>query len=226
MKYLMKSKFFVENKKYIKTYEEHEEHNYPENIRKDIIYLADAQGTGNVGYIIDVIDYYNLTEEQIHNLRLSVDYSYINYQDYRYIVNHIINFNDVGDSIAEGKFKLSYEKNFKTKVINLTEPYMIVHTNENSRKFDLYKCETLNSHDLSEIIGEIPKEYPFGKKYLLGLGRYRGKFNNNKALWEIYKDTERESQFIEVYDEENIHILTDDEIEIINMKENIKKYNL
>lgn len=235
--------------KHIKTYEEklsHEEKEkyfkdkfdlYPKKIRKDITYLSEKQGSGYVKYIIETIDYYHMTEEQIHNLRLAVEYDYLDYKDYRDVISIIINSlpylnnedyenaiknNSLSiDSTKQRKFKLAFQKNFKTKIIDISEPYPIA---AYKKWFDVNKHDTFNTHDLDEIIGEIPKEYPFGKKYIVGKGRYRG--DDNKTLWEKFKNTKRESEFIKVYDESDIHILTPSEIEIIKTKEDVKKFNL
>ena len=74
--------------KYIRTYE---------NILvdSDIKYLADRQGTGIVEYIQKMIDFYKMSNEQLHNLKLSIEYKYLSVVDFSNVVGEIINFNKI-----------------------------------------------------------------------------------------------------------------------------------
>ena len=123
--------------------------------------------------------------------------------------------------MQDKKFKTAYESNFKNKVIKCEKPYKIC-----ARHKSTLDSDDLYSHDFDEIIGEIPKEYPFGKKYLVGSGRFRGKNNDGETLWEHFKNTKRESEFIGVIDEDKLIILTDKDIENIEMRSTANKYNI
>ena len=212
--------------KYIKTFEN-------KTVNKDIVYLAKKQssysGSKSREYVEEVIEYYKMTDEQIHNLRLAIEYEYLDFNDFRNILALIINSNKTDtDRIwtyfdSEKKLKKAYQENFKTKIINIEEPYPICYLTWNKYKWDSTQYD-LESFDFNDIIGEIPKEYPFGKKYLIGKGRYRG--DDDTTLWEKYKDTKRESEFIKVVDEKNIYILTEDDIKNCKVINTAKNYNL
>jgi len=207
--------------KYVKTYEA------VNNERlEDIVYLSKSQGTGIISYIEEVINHYKINDEQIHNLKLAVEYSYLSREDFGNVVSQIINSGDVWlyrDS--EKKFIKAYEKNFKTKIIEIEKPYPICYVTWNKYKWDITQNNELNSYIFDDIIGEISAEYPFDKKYVIGKGRYRSK-GNNKTLWEEYRNTKRESEFIQVRDEKNLYILTKTDIDNIKIVKDTKKYNI
>jgi len=209
--------------KYIKLYQE-------ENDQKnlDILYLSRMQGSKDISYIKETIDHYKMTTGQIHNLQLAVEYNYLPREDFRNVVNEIINSQDVWHYLeSEKMFKIAYEKNFKTKIKKIKKPYPICYITWNKYKLDPIQYNDLNSFDYNDIIGEIPAEYPFEKKYLVGKGRYRSKSNDdNKTLWEKFRNTNRESEFIEVIDEKNLYILTKTDIDKIEIITNANKYNL
>lgn len=210
--------------KYIKSYEAQEVKETQEEL--DIRYLTRVQGAGQISYIKEIIEYYKLTTEQIHNLKLAVDYHYLDRDDFTNVVNQIINSGYVWHyTESERKFKIAYATNFKSKIIKLKKPYQIGYLTWNKYKLDINQHHDLNSHDYNDIIGEIPKEYPFGKKYIIGRGRYRSE-KDNKTLWETYKNTKRESEFIQVVDEKDIYILTQQDIENIEAIQSQNKYNL
>jgi len=206
--------------KYIKKYESVQK---TARLETDIKYLSNIQGTQKDEYIVDVIEHYKMTNEQVHNLKSAVQYNYLNYKDFRNVVNEVINFDHVWSEIlSEKKFKVAYESNFKNKIIECDKPYKICVKN----KYYLESISDLYSFDLNDIIGEISKEYPFGKRYVIGQGRYRGNDNNRETLWEEFRGTKRESEFIKVFDEDQIIILTDEDIKNIEMRSNANKYNL
>lgn len=60
--------------KYIKTYESVVD---IFEIPSDIKYLAGVQGTGQIKYIQQAIDYFKMSDEQIHNLKIAVEYNYL-----------------------------------------------------------------------------------------------------------------------------------------------------
>lgn len=215
--------------KYIKKFESDDKvlEDFSTESKNDIKYLAEKQGAiidWSTKYVLQTINYFNITEEQIHNLRLAVEYGYLYYQDYRDIVNSIIHYGYVSSSnyLSERKFKAAFEKNFKDKIVKIKKPYPIcVETFKG-----LKSVNDLNSFQVNDIIGEIPKEYPFDKKYVVGMGRYRGENEDKKSLWEKFKGTKRESEFIKIFDEKNIYILTEKDIENIEIKSQADKYNL
>ena len=215
--------------KYIKTFENKDKilEDFSEKAKLDITYLAEKQGTGlewSIGYVLKTINYFNLTEEQIHNLRLAVEYGYLYYRNYRDVINNIINLGYISslDYWTERKFRIAFETNFKDKIIEIKKPYPIC-----VQKFKgLKSINDLNSHKANEIIGEIPKEYPLDKKYVVGLGRYRGDNEDRKCLWENFINTKRESEFIKVFDEKEIYILSEKDIEDIEIVSQADKYNI
>ena len=192
---------------------------------EDIEYLAKIQGTGYTKYIQKAIDYFKMSDEQIHNLRLAVEYDYLYFRDFGDVINNILNGRSWASTQNERKFKMSYEKDFRTKIIEIKKPYPICYLTWNKYPFDINKHKDLDSFELNDIIGEIPAEYPFGKKYLIGKGRYRC-VPDYKTLWEQFRNTNRESEFIKVIDEQSLHILTDEEIEKIELVETTNKLNL
>lgn len=216
--------------KYIKTYESTDKKETEEE--KDIKYLSRGQssqsGTEARKYVEEVIEYYKLTAEQIHNLKLAIDYNYLSRDDFGTVLNSVINLgymsHYIGDS--ERKFKIAYNKNFKTKIIKIKKPYPIGYLTWNKYPLKITAAHDLNSHDFNDLIGEIPAEYPVSKKYVIGRGRYRGELNDRKSLWEQYKNTKRESEFIQVVNEKDLYILTPKDIEEIEIMQNQNKYNL
>jgi len=206
--------------KYIKNFENILE---SDDINKLTTFLSSGSGKHSEEYLKQVINHYNMTDDEVHNLRLAVEYGYLYYSDFRTVVSDIITFGYVWtDKLSERKFKFAYEFNFKNKINYFKSPYIIC------TSYRPYNNESsdINSFDFDEIIGEIPKEYPFGKKYLIGKGRYRGEYNNDETLWEEYLNTKRESEYIKVLDEDKVFILTDDDINNINMRKNAKKFNI
>lgn len=200
----------------------------------DIKYLTNMS-SGYRDYIMKTIDYYKLTEEQIHNLKLAVEYNYLDRHDYSNVINEIINSNDVWHSLtSERKFKDAYETNFKTKIIDLPKPYQIACTNRFANNLHPYLSKniedihSLNTHSLFDVIGKIPGYTyitKFETKYLVGIGRYKNE-QDNKTLWERYQNTKRESEFIKIYNESDLYILTEKDIEYIETKEIANKYNI
>ena len=225
--------------RYIKTYESKVKLSKRD---EDIEYLVKIQGTGYVKYIIQVIDFYKMTDEQIHNLKIAVEYRYLPQEDFKNVVSEIINFNKVWHSTSsERAFKIAYEKDFRKKIIRIKKPYPICYKTWNRYPFEINKkyfdhetdsyinkffYDNLETGDFNDVIGEIPPEYPFDKRYLVGEGRFRGSTGTDKTLWEEFKGKKRESDFIRVFEEKDIHILTEDEIDIIKMRGNAEKYNL
>jgi hypothetical protein len=211
--------------KYIKTYDSNtydtKFNSYSQKIQDDISYLAKKQGTGTIRYIIETIIRYKLTVEQIHNLKLAIEYCYLDVDDFKNVVNDSTWYNN-----SERLFKIAYEKNFEEKIKKIKKPYPICFITWNKYPLNIQLHYDLNSHDFSDVIGEIPSEYPFGKKYLVGLGRYRSENNNGKTLWEHFKNKKRRSDFIRVFDEKEIYILTPNDIEAIEIGSAANKYNL
>lgn len=215
--------------KYIKNFESDDKilEDFSTKSKNDIMYLAKKHGTTidwSIKYVLQTINYFDITEDQIHNLRLAVEYGYLYYQDYRDIISSVIHFGYIDTSyrLSESKFRAAFEKNFKDKIVKNKKPYPIcVETFKG-----LKSVKDLNSSDVNDIIGEIPKEYPFDKKYVVGMGRYRGKNEDSKTLWEEFKGTTRESDFIKIFDEKYVYILTEKNIEYIKIKSQADKYNL
>jgi len=89
--------------KYLKTYEAKWE--TLKWSRDDLDYLSKTQGAGIIRYIEEVMEYYKMDNEQLHNLRLAVEYNYLFYKDFRDVVSEIINNNRVWSSLhSEKKF--------------------------------------------------------------------------------------------------------------------------
>ena len=216
--------------KYLKSYE-----NTQQKTDQDDLYYITKQQSSYSGeyashYVDEVVKYYNMTEEQIHNLRLAIEYKYLDFNDFRNILNLIIN-SDKKDRIwtnfdSEKKLKAAFNTNFKTKIKPVKKPYPICYKTWNKRQWNINQYNDLESFDFNDIIGEIPKEYPFDKKYIIGQGRYRSDNNNYRTLWEEYQYTYRESEFINAIDEKNIYILTPEDIENCNLIQNANKYNI
>lgn len=204
--------------KYLKNFES------KSNLEKDINYLSSKLSYQSVDYVKETIEYYKMSDEQIHNLKLAVEYGYLYYEDYRNVVGQVINSKSESDRVwlyreSERKFKDAYESNFKNKIIKIKKPYPIA-------RYINYKLDDingLNSFNLYDVIGKIPTK--FGNKYLAGKGRYRND-KTDKTLWEEFKNTKRESEFIRVYNESELVLLTDKDIEYLQLKEKTDKYNL
>ena len=223
--------------KYIKTYEASIfDNDNTFNTEEDIYYIAHKQGSwsGDAAerYVKEVIEYYKMTPEQINNLRLALEYNYLKFDDFRSILGLIIN-SDKDNRVwtyfdSEKKLKIAFKTNFKTKIINIQKPYPIGYLTWNRYKWNIKHYNDLEGFDFSDIIGEIPKEYPFSKKYIVGNGRYRSENRNKRmtTLWEDYKNTKRESEFIKVVDENEIYILTPEDIKQCELIKNADKYNI
>ena len=214
--------------KYLKSYE----NTQPKTKQDDIFYISQSSYSGEYAsnYVDEVVKYYNMTEEQIHNLRLAIEYKYLDFRDFRNILGLIIN-SDKTDRIwsffdSENRLKAAFNTNFKTKIKPVEKPYPICYKTWNKYTWNINKYNELESIDFNDIIGEIPKEYPFDKKYIIGQGRYRSDNNNYRTLWEEYQYTYRESEFINAIDEKNIYILTPEDIENCNLIQNANKYNI
>ena len=115
--------------------------------------------------------------------------------------------------------KDAYESNFKDKIEYLPKPYQIAR----HKKWKLEDTNELDSFHLFDIIGKIPTI--FGVKYFAGEGRYRNE-KDNLTLWERFKNTARESEFIKAYDENDLIILTPEDIEYLEAKSTAHKYNI
>lgn len=212
--------------KYIKTYEKIK----PTTLDQDIDYLVKELSYQSIDYIKEVIEYYKMTEEQIHNLRLAVQYSYLTLVDYRNVVGQVINSKrEYPDRVwhytdSERKFKDAYDSNFKDKIKYLPKPYQIARHKNHKLEY----INELDSFNLFDIIGIIPGHTfisKFETKYLAGDGRYRND-KDGLTLWERYRNTDRESEFIKIWNESELVILTPEDIEYLEAKSNAKKYNL
>ena len=178
--------------KYLKSYENIYKITQQKTKQDDIFYISKQQssysGEYASSYVDEVVEYYKMTEEQIHNLRLAIEYKYLDFRDFRNILGLIIN-SDKTDRIwsffdSENRLKAAFNTNFKTKIKPVEKPYPICYKTWNKYTWNINKYNELESIDFNDIIGEIPKEYPFDKKYIIGQGRYRSDNNNYRTLWE------------------------------------------
>lgn len=217
--------------KHLKTYESIRDNGISYNIR----YLADKLSSSSsasfrleaVNYIKKVIDYYKMTDDEVFNLSIAVESRYLDFDIFKTVVSEI-NKSEQDDiyiyHLIERKFKIAYKSNYRKKIIKHNKPYIIC----TRFKSNITDNDDINGFNFDEIIGEIPAEYPFGKKYVIGEGRYRGDSNNDKTLWEKYRNTNRYYEFIKIVDADSKHlfILTETEIEEIKMRGIAKKYNI
>jgi hypothetical protein len=186
---------------------EKEEKIFSGQINKDIDYLIDRSNTRKE-YLLITFEYYGMTEEQIHNLRLAYQYDYLPHDDFKNVINSTINDLSI-PTISDRNFKKSFESNFKKRIKWESKPYKVCYTTWGKWKFE---GESITPDSINEIIGEVDG------KYVIGKGVYRGYSDNRKSLWEEYKGTKRESEFVEVIDPKNVHVIPETEYKEIRKR--------
>lgn len=175
------------------------EREFSKEVQQDIKYLHSYVHPSSLDIIIE---HFNLTDDQIHNLRIAHEYNYIDKSVFSDTINNTINDFPLNAS-TENEFKKAFESDFRKRIKWRKPPYKVMH------RWNSYDKNTVDEFSLNEIIGDVDG------KYVIGHGIFRGYNRDRKTLWELYKKTRRESEFISVIPSKNVNIIDDDELKEI-----------